>query len=294
MIMNRRRFLYLTGAATALILHPIRIGARAAVAQGGTDLANLGLPEITITRTEQGYAVSPETTPAGWTLVTFENQLPAGDTSADVMRIPEGETLESLFSQFSPDPTVPPPAWVYEVTFAGAPWAHPGGSAQALILLEAGDWVVFSPEPVAPAVLTVTEGGTPVAQPDLAADVEVTMQDMAFVGLEGPLSAGPQVWKVTNAGPQPHLMSFSSVPTGTTQAQLVEMLTASMSATPTGDPAGIVPPTTGGTATLSNGQDIYLALDLAVGTYGAVCFFSDRDTGMPHVMLGMAQVFTVE
>jgi hypothetical protein len=294
--MNRRHFLYLTGGATALSLTLSRAGmGRIAAQEDTTDFASLGLPELHVTRTEVGYAVTPETTPAGWTLLTLENQLPAGDTSADIMAIPAGESLESLFGGLSADPTAPPPPWIYEVTFAGAPWAATGASAQAIILLEAGDWVIYSPEPVAPATLKVTgaDGSVP-ADPGVTADLEVTMQDMAFLGLEGPLATGPQTWKVTNVGPQPHLMSFSPVPPGTTQAQFIEMLTASMTASPTSGPPGEVPPTTGGVATMSSGQSLYLALDLAAGTYGAVCFFPDRETGAPHLMLGMAQIFTVE
>lgn len=290
--MHRRHFLSLTAGATALSLGLAHPGLRQALAQDATDFAGLDLPELTVTQTDESYTVSPESTPAGWTVLTFENQLSGRDSSADIMLIPEGETLDSLFAALSAGPAAPPPAWAYEATIAGAPWAPSGGSAQALILLTAGEWVVFSPQPGMPATLTVTKGHA-AGDPGVTATVEVTMQDMAFVGLEKPLVVGPQVWKVSNVGPQPHLMSFSPVPSGTTQAQFVEMLTASMSGTPVGGPASEVPPTTGGTATLSNGQAIYLALDIPAGTYGAVCFFPDRDTGAPHVMLGMAQVFTV-
>jgi hypothetical protein len=291
--MNRRHFLSATAGATALALGLTHPGLRQALARQTADLSSLGLPELTVTQTDEGYSVSTESTPAGWTLLTFENQLSAGDSSADILLLPEGQTLDSLFATISPDPAAPPPAWAYEATLVGAPWASSGNSARALIHLSEGDWVVFSPTPAAPATFTVTAADSSVSDPDVTADVEVTMRGMAFLGLGEPLAAGPQVWKVTNAGPQPHLMSFSPVPPGTTQAQFLDMMIGSMSATPTAGSAEDVPPTTGGTATLSNGQRIYLALDLAAGTYGAICFFPDKDTGAPHVMLGMAQVFTV-
>jgi hypothetical protein len=297
MKMDRRSFVEILCGTALVAVTPASLRHRLATAQEATDLASLGLPELTVTQTDEGYAVSAETTPAGWTLLTFENRLSAGDSSCDIMRIPEGETLDSLFASFSPDPTAPAPAWVYEVTFAGAPWASPGGAAQALILLSEGEWVAFSPAPGAPATFTVTAADGPASDPGVSAAVEVTMQGMAFLGLGEPLAAGPQIWKVTNAGPQPHLMSFSPIPPSTTQAQFLATVVASMSApasaTPAGGPVGGVPPTTGGTATLSKGQQIYLALDLEAGTYGAICFFSDKDTGAPHAMLGMVQVFTV-
>jgi hypothetical protein len=36
-----------------------------------------------------------------------------------------------------------------------------------------------------------------------------------------------------------------------------------------------------------------LALDLAPGTYIALCFVPDEETGVPHALMGMVQVFTV-
>jgi hypothetical protein len=48
----------------------------------------------------------------------------------------------------------------------------------------------------------------------------------------------------------------------------------------------------GGCSTVSVGQSLYLPLALAAGTYGAVCFFPDQETGAPHVLMGMAATFT--
>jgi len=36
-----------------------------------------------------------------------------------------------------------------------------------------------------------------------------------------------------------------------------------------------------------------LALDLAPGTYIALCFVPEEETGAPHALMGMVQVFTV-
>ena len=293
--MNRRSFVWMVGGTAALTLGVPRFGGRLARAREATDLAALGLPEVTITVDDKGYAVSPATTPAGWTLVTFDNQQGQGDNSADLMLIPTGESIESLLASIGA-PDAPPPAWVFDATFAGAPWAPAGASEQALVLLTAGDWAVFSPAPLAPAALTVTEGDEAAATPpDVSPDREVDLQEFAFMGLEGTIPAGPQLWKVTNTGRQPHLMTVSPLPVGTTQAQFMESVMAMMSGTPPPDAAAAPgPPTVGGSSTLSAGQSLYLALDLAAGTYGAVCFFPDAETGAPHVALGMAQVFAVE
>ena len=295
--MHRRALLRASGGAAALALGLARFGGVPAYARQAADFAGLGLPELTITATETEYRVSPQTMPAGWALVTLDNQSP-GDNSADVMLLPPGETMESLFAALSAameSPTAAPPAWIYAATFAGAPWARAGSSAQAVVLLSAGDWVVFSPAPLAPATLTVTgENATPVVPSDLRADREVRMQEYAFPGLDDAVPAGPQVWQVTNTGHQPHLITFSELPPGTTQAQFMDGVMAMMSGTPeAGGPDAGAPSVLGGCSTLSGGQSLYLALDLAAGTYGAICFFPEPETGAPHAMLGMAQVFTV-
>lgn len=296
--MDRRSFLHLLGSTTVLGLGLTRLGSRSVRAGEATDLAGLGLPELRITLTETEYRVSPATTPAGWALVTFENRQRAGDNSADIVLIPPGESVERLLDVVA-TPTAAPPAWAYQTTLAGAPWAPAGTSAQAVVLLTAGDWAVLSPAPLTPASLTVTAGdGAPTEPPGLTADVDVTMQEFAFVGLEEPVPAGRQIWKVTNAGQQPHLMTLGPLPDGTTQARFMDDLGAAMtdpSAADAPDPGSMLAglPTASGSSTLSVGQSLYLALDLAPGTYGAVCFFPDRQTGAPHLLMGMAQIFTV-
>lgn len=296
--MNRRELLtrMSMGGATALAWGSPLFSDRTAVASQRADLTALGLPEVTISVSETGYQAVPATTPAGWTLVTFENQGP-GDNSADIMLLPPGETMESLLEVVSAaveSPAAVPPAWIYQTTFAGAPWAQSGTSEQAVVLLSAGEWVVFSPAPLTPATLTVTgESATPAGSPKLQIDREVLMQEYAFLGFEEPVPAGPQVWQITNQGQQPHFVTVSPLPPGTTQTQYMDTLMAMMSGTPeAAGPDMGAPSIVGGCSTLSHGQSLYLELDLEAGTYGAICFFPEPGTGAPHAMMGMAQVFT--
>jgi len=294
--MDRRRFLWLMGSTAAFSLEFTKFGSRLISAQEATKLSGLGLPELKVTLTDDGYQVSPSETPAGWTLVTFDNQQSAGDNSADIMLLPQGESFDSLLAAIA-TPSDRPPAWAYQVTFAGAPWAAAGTSAQAVVLLTEGNWMVLNgPNPIPPVPLKVTEGGSASATPPaLTADQEVELQEYSFLGLDKPLSSGEQIWKVTNTGHQPHLMVINPLPDGTTQGQFMDMVTAMMSGTPSPDagaPEG--PPAAGGCSTLSTGQSLYLALDLAAGTYGAICFFGDEQTGAPHALMGMVQVFTVQ
>lgn len=290
--MDRRSFVWGLAGTAALTLPMFEFGRQAIRASAAGDFSGLGLPEATITVTEAGYGISPATTPAGWTLLTLDNQLGAGDTSADVMLIPPGESIEALLA--AADPAAPPPEWIFAATFAGAPWVPAGASGQALVLLSAGEWGIFSPSPLAPAALTVAAGDAGTAAPSLAPDVELTMQDFAFLGLEAGVRAGPQTWLITNAGPQPHLMTINQLPDGMTQSQFMDEMAAMMPGPPGADSSDLEPmAAVGGCATLSVDQSLYLALDLTPGTYGAICFFPDQETGAPHAMMGMAQVFSV-
>lgn len=293
--MNRRTFLKAGAGITTLTLPFNSLNASWISAQKPGPFASLGLPELTITLTDSGYTVSPASVPAGWTTITFVNNQSFGDNGADLMLIPEGETLESILESLAAaGPEGAPPDWVYQATFVGVPWSAAGTSAQGLGLLSPGEWAIFSPTPMSPATLSVTDGpeATPTS-PTIEADVEIGMTEYSFSGLEESIGAGAQVWKVSTIGAQPHLMVINAVPEGTTTDQLLASWLSLFSGTP--EAGALTPdqmPNVGGCGTLSRGESIYLALDLPAGTYGAVCFFGDPGTGIPHLMSGMVAVFT--
>jgi hypothetical protein len=258
-------------------------------------LASLGLPELKITATDQGFQ-APASVAAGWYLVTLDNQSKS-DLTADTVLLPSGQSLESMLAIVATPAAGPPPAWVYQTTWAGGSEAAAGQSAQAIIHLTEGNWMIWnggSPTP-APVALTVTAATGTVSAPNATADVDVTTAEYTFAGLANPVPAGEHVWKVTNKGAQPHFMSLAKLPDGTTQKQLTDAINAQMSGTPVAGGldlsqiAGV-----GGTSTLSTGQSLWTAFDLAPGTYAAVCFFPDIQSGLPHAALGMAVVFTVK
>ena len=49
----------------------------------------------------------------------------------------------------------------------------------------------------------------------------------------------------------------------------------------------------GGIRWLSPGATRWTELNLESGAYAALCFVFDPETGMPHAMMGMVDVFTV-
>jgi hypothetical protein len=294
--MDRREFLRVTGGATILGVTLPTILRQGASAQGATAVADLGLPEITITMTGAGFQVSPSETPAGWTLVTFTNASNEEEDAPDLMLLPASMTADDVVNALA-TPEAAAPAWVYQTTFAGGPFATKGKTTQAVANLTEGKWYVFSGgEPqFAGTGLTVTaaSSASPAAV-SITADVEVSLQEYAFAGLEKPVPAGAHVWKVTNTGQQPHIMLIFPVPAGTTTEQVQASVMTMMTGTPE---AGAIDlgnaPAAAGCSTLSPGQSLYLPVDLAAGTYGAICFFPDEKTGAPHALMGMETAFTV-
>jgi hypothetical protein len=294
------------GIGTLLALLLLAIGLLPAAAQdaspeGESLLAGLGYPELVITTDGVDFTVPAEVEAGRYRLV-LENtgplsselllsQVPAGMTDAEVQAaLEEAEQAE-----------VPPPL-VYELVINGGTQAEPGATGEVVLDLAAGDWVFnlagFGEEDDEGINLfkVVTVTGEPPAVEDPAAAVEVSLIDFDFE-IADTVPAGPQIWKVTGAGEQPHHMVVASIPDGSTEQQVIDLINAffGMPATPE---AGATPiafedfSEVAFSGILSNGQTNWLEFDLAPGTYTAICFIPDPE-GTPHVMLGMVEVFTV-
>jgi hypothetical protein len=292
------------------VLMPL-LFAPAALAQEATPVATfpatLGLPELRITITDTGFD-APSEVAAGRVLLTVTNTAtPTGDSAdADFVRLPDGTTIDDVAAFFGPQMATPSsmeeaaPDWIYEATFAGGPIVPPGQSMQAIVELTPGEWILLNDIPGAqqpPQSLTVTESAaSPTAMEEPQADVDVQLQEYSFVGLENPIPAGPHLWKFTNTGTQPHVMILFRGPAGITMNQVMTLLQLPEDATPPADfpyQESDFDFSQPGLDEISPGQTSWLALDLAPGTYIALCFVPDEETGVPHALMGMVQVFTV-
>ena len=101
---------------------------------------------------------------------------------------------------------------------------------------------------------------------------------------------------MTNVFGQPHFIFLAKGPDDLTLDDVMAILAAD--ATGGTPPPGVPNPETDftfatETSVLSAGKSMWIEFDLAPGTYAAVCFFPDLETGMPHAAMGMVQVFTV-
>lgn len=284
----------------------------ASPAPGGgapTLLPGLGFPELALTTDGQTLDV-PAEIEAGRYYLSLTN------TSADMMadlelyQLPEGITVDDLLAAFEGEDI---PEWFFEMVVPGGVTSMPGGTGGAIVDLMPGEWVfnlyAYGEESDANIPTTVTVTGEMPTVEDPAADVEVSMVDFDFAMPET-VPAGPAVWKVSNDGMQPHHVVLFGVPDGTTEDEFMTALMAEMGPPPDAAspeamdgmdmaspaPGGLNPEDVteaGGTMIVSAGLATWVELDLAPGTYVAVCFLPTPD-GTPHVMLGMVQLFTAE
>jgi hypothetical protein len=242
-----------------------------------TMLDGFGYPELSIDISEAGF-VLPSAVPAGRTLITLHN---TGTESrhAFLARLPDDVTIGELFAQQQDDV---PPAWLWQSSFPGFPGETlPGESRQALVDLTPGLYLILE-DHVGIFVVQPGDAATPSPVADPPSAATISLFEFGFE-LPDNLTAGDQIWTVVNAGRVPHELLLASVPEGTTNDDVMNML---------GNDTGEAVPV-GGIGWLSPGGTGWTEVDLAAGTYVALCFVFDPDTGMPHAMEGMVQVFTI-
>lgn len=124
---------------------------------------------------------------------------------------------------------------------------------------------------------------SPGAVVDPTAAATISLFEYGF-DLPDTLTSGDQFWKIVNAGQEPHELLLASVPDGTT---VDDLTTALQNDEEFGTAAG-------GLGWLSPGATAWAEVDLAPGTYVALCFVFDPKTGLPHAMEGMMDVFRVD
>jgi hypothetical protein len=310
---SRRTFNIGLAAGAAVLAMP-SLASRVVASQ--VDLASLGLPTLDIAVTANGYEGVPETLAAGRYLLNLTVAEEAGFGAAAFLSpfSIDAATFIELFAS-GPAPEASPvaeavaeaspaaeeeggdvlPAFVYQSRFAGGAGGGPGVSS-AVIDLPAGDWVVWGDDPsapVTPIALTVTGDFPEVTDPE--SDITVSLLDFE-IWVNGALTAGDHTVKVEHLGAQPHFLSLVSLPDGTTNEDLTQVLEAEM----TGGalPEGLNPETDIQDVAYTPTQSIDTAtwhnFTLEAGTYGALCFFPRAGVGDPHAFHGMHIVFVVE
>ena len=252
-----------------------------------------GYPQLDVTITDSAAEVSSNQVPAGNIILNVINKT-SSENSAGIIGPGEGETMDDLTAAAAtPGPEDEFPAFFYTAAILGGPGTvMPGESRQVLVTVPAGDWAIFTEGNLPPTFITAVEGSDSNTTNPTAA-VTVALGDFYFGGLDK-VTAGPQIWEVTNEGVQPHMLVMGKVPDGTTFDQVMATVQTEMTGTPA---AGALGPDSiqflnDGVLLLSKGKTMWLPLDLADGTYVVMCFVTDPATGQPHVMEGMVNMFT--
>ena len=281
---------------------------------GGESLfADLGLPELTVTATDEGFELSESEVEAGRYLVHFVNETDNPDIAAGFVRLVEGKTLDDLsfadeMAAGTPMPErEPDPRNIRLALRHVYRWRRElQTSDQAVIDLRGGEYGVWADDPTSPipaAPLTVT--GDPDARiegPEPEAAVTIVEEGAGGEGFKftvtGEATAGPQIVKILNASDQPHFVIGFHYPEEITIEQAMEfiMFDPSSGATPSPDMLDETLLTFPIYAPVqSRGHD-------AVGGVGRaslaqviiVCFVPDPVAdGIPHAFEGMVSLLPV-
>jgi hypothetical protein len=311
----------------SLLLMPGAV-AQEATPQAESPFAELGLPELDIIATVDGLDGFPGQVEAGRYLVRvtadeelefgggFELVQPSGITAAEFLEMmgppseeagaaaveatPVGELIASPAAVGEEEMGGPPPE-IFDATWAGGVFVEGGSTAEVVLDITPGEWIVSTEGEFDPIVFEAT-GEMPTDLPEPQAAATLTMGEYFINVSEGDLTSGSYVVRIDNVGAQPHFVGWVQVPAGLTEAQLEVTLQEETEAEMTG-----TPPAYSGfnpdedieafivfTGTQSMGTSQWVQVDgVEAGTHVLICFFPDRGDGMPHAIHGMYTIVEV-
>jgi hypothetical protein len=288
------------------------LGQEATPASAGDRLfADLGLPELTITATDEGFALSESEVAAGRYLVTVINESSAPEALAGFARLTDGRTLDDLsfadeLAAGTPMPEEGPPPesylWLFEAYIPGGTIATSEAPGQVVVDLRGGDYGVWTLDPIPATALTVT--GDPEARiegPVPGAAVTIVEEGAGGEGfrftVNGEVQAGPQIIEVLNASDQPHEVIGEQYPDPLTMEQIMAslMFDPTSGATPPPDLVDEERLTMAGYAGVQSiGTTQWVVMDFDPGQAVFLCFVPDPVAeGIPHAMEGMISLVPV-
>jgi hypothetical protein len=328
----RRLFFGLLGTLLFFPLSMISVLA-AQEATPASAFADLGLPTLDVTITEDTYEGIPDSLEAGRYLVTVTVSEDAGESGGAGVGFIQpagmtGEEFIAFLGELSGPPSESgvgsidstpiagavaspadeggemggPPPVVFESRYAGGITATPGQPAQIVLDLTPGEWVAWGDDPTSPlkpVVFDVT-GEMPAELPEPESSATLTMGEYVIEVTEGEMTSGRQVLEVVHIGAQPHFIFAAPGPDDMTDAQIATVLEEDAAAETTGTPpaySGLNPNEDLGegfaTGTQSTGVTTWIEVDLEPSPYVFICFYPDISDGMPHAFHGMYNVIEV-
>jgi plastocyanin len=263
--------------ATTLVVG-LSVAAAQAASASGSESAS-----VVFTAHDYGFK-GPDQIPSGITTVRVANQ-GKEPHHVQLVKLAPGKTAVDFAAAMKADPDHPP-AWI---AFVGGPNAvAPGGQAEAIMRLDAGEYLLLCLIPNQQGVphvalgmqkpVTVMPGKSAVAA-EPKSDLTITQADFSF-SLSQPITAGHHTIQVTNKGGQPHEVVVVKLAPGATARDWAAAFEPGASGPPPGLPIG-------GIVGIEKGGRGYFTGDFESGRYGLLCFFPDPQTGVPHFAQGM-------
>ncbi len=296
---DRRQFLLLTVSAlsaSAVLTAPAR--ARQATPATGLPLATatddgIDVPVLEIAFSVDGVSASKEV-PAG-TLRVLTSSDGVDDQGTFTFRVPDDQDVDEVLALVrTPDSA---PDWFFDALFPGGVRndSHVPTVAEGFVVLDPGTYIVADVFTSSAASFVAT--GEDAAPVDIPGTVHVTAEDsMTFTGLEEPVPAGRQLWRLDNGGELFHSIYIYSTPEGATADDILAIFEDLFSgATPEGggDPFAGYGEGVMSTSMLSGGLTNWFYLDLEPGPYAAMCTSTDSFESPPHFAMGMIVTFAV-
>ncbi len=266
----------------SLLTLPIPCGALAADPSAG--------PPVAIFSALDDRFEGPDTLPSGLVAIQLRNE-GREPHQLQLLKLAEGHTPEE-FSSFVQQSHGTLPRWVRHM--GGPNGVDPGGSADAVLSLEPGLYVVTCAVPrrgshshvamTQPKALRVVGGHTP--PPDFRASVHMAMFDYEYVVIQD-LRRGPQTFYVVNRGKQTHQVNLVRLNDGASADDI-------LSAFDPGEAGPLPGRLLGGMAGLEPGGRGMFTASLSPGRYAMMCLFPDPASPDGHAARGMVMRFTIE
>lgn len=296
----RRLARLLTVFMLGLALWPIGVAvAQESSSEGGSLLESLDLPVLEITITDDGVA-APDSFEAGVVLLQLNNTA-STPVSFALVDPPDGITGEAVAANFA-EPVLD--TWWADAIVPVAHDAMPGQTVKIAVQLGPGEFEIVAisggaeemsaAAPIGNVSMTVT--GALAADAGDAIESAATLEfgQYAFA-IHGAIPAGPAIVKVTNPHVVPHHAVIFTTDKLYDHEEAHAGVMSLLQGTPAADgsfnlgdgPPALVTPALGG------GAAVWIEVDFQPGFYAAVCFLADPGQEVPHVMMGMIQVFEV-
>jgi hypothetical protein len=247
------------------------------------------IPQITIKTHDYSFE-APAQIEAGLVSITMENE-GQEPHHVQLVRLNDNVTMEQFQAALQQSPEAAMPL----VSFAGGPGVVPPGQSQQVDMeLNPGHYFLVCLVPSADGIPHVVKGMlaplevvAPTTQASVSepqSDSTVRLLDFSFV-LPAEIKAGPQIWKVTNEGKQPHELALIKLADGKTMQDVAAFMQS-----PGGPPPWV---DAGGLQAIDPGESGWVNLDLQPGNYVALCHVPDPASGKAHEELGMIMPFSV-